>query len=146
VLGHASGSAIDAGKQFKDLGFDSLGAVELRNRLAQVSGLRISPTLVFDYPTSAAVASFLIAQAAGESRAIGTAVLESREASFRKSLASIPMTRFRDAGLIGMIEELANGNGAAAGPSPEDDVDSMDAARLIRRTMGSQLDDEKGQA
>ncbi|MGW3406930.1 SDR family NAD(P)-dependent oxidoreductase [Streptomyces zhihengii] len=130
VLGHASAASVDPERAFKDLGFDSLSAVELRNRLTRATGVRLPATVVFDHPSPAAVARHLLPGMAPG----GAAAPRSEEEEIRALLASIPVDRLRKAGLLTTLRELADGDLPA--PDAEEaeaaSFDDMDAEALIR--------------
>ncbi|MFE7135896.1 beta-ketoacyl synthase N-terminal-like domain-containing protein, partial [Streptomyces sp. NPDC057638] len=66
VLGFADPASIDTSVAFRDLGFDSLTALELRNALGVETGLRLASTVVFDYPSVEALAGFVVGELVGE--------------------------------------------------------------------------------
>ncbi|MFE6489245.1 beta-ketoacyl synthase N-terminal-like domain-containing protein, partial [Streptomyces sp. NPDC057757] len=73
VLGFAGPQDVDGGRAFRDLGVDSLSAVELRNRLNRATGLRLPATLVFDHPTPHVLSDHLLDEILGSEEPTGSA-------------------------------------------------------------------------
>ncbi|MEU6162511.1 type I polyketide synthase [Streptomyces sp. NPDC047130] len=129
ALGYADAGRIDAGRAFRDLGFDSLMAVDMRNRLQSATGRKLPPTLVFDHPTPTDLADHLLAEVLGEQAAEDTAA-RATGTTDDEPLAVIGMS-CRYAGGVDSPEELWRlvlDGVDAVGPFPEDrgwDLDNL---------------------
>ncbi|WP_309248456.1 type I polyketide synthase [Streptomyces sp. MNP-20] len=140
VLGHGGAEGIGPRQAFQDVGFDSLAAVNLRNSLHAATGLRLPATLIFDYPTPEALVGHLRTELLREP----DDGLAGREDDLRRVLASVPLARFREAGvldaLLGLAEaETGAGARATTGPPTAADaelIDAMDVAGLVQRALG----------
>ncbi|WP_139331249.1 SDR family NAD(P)-dependent oxidoreductase, partial [Mycobacterium sp. IS-1264] len=89
VLGRQNAADINPGTVFQDLGFDSLTAVELRNRLKTATGLTLSPTLIFDYPTPIVLAEHLDARLAVDATDAGQPNLMNRFNDITRELQAL---------------------------------------------------------
>ncbi|WP_431772536.1 SDR family NAD(P)-dependent oxidoreductase [Streptomyces cucumeris] len=129
VLGHDSPEEVDRKRAFKDVGFDSMIAVQLRNRLNAATGLRLPVTLVFDYPNPTSLASFLRSEVAASVPSPTDAVLAEFD-RLEASLSALPTeeTDVRDVLVSRARELLSRLSGPAQAASAEGDMASLTAA------------------
>ncbi|MEU6392296.1 type I polyketide synthase [Streptomyces sp. NPDC046939] len=137
ALGHTDISVVGAERSFRDMGFDSLTAVELRNALIKDTGLALPTTLVFDHPSPAALARHLDAELDGDGGS-GTmaAMLADLEAGFTRIMNAGPdrdartLLGARLRALLGEIE-AADADGEADDASLGDRLDGASDEELF---------------
>ncbi|MGW3406305.1 SDR family NAD(P)-dependent oxidoreductase, partial [Streptomyces zhihengii] len=122
VLGHASVDAVGERQAFKDLGFDSLTAVELRNRLTAATGLRLPATLVFDYPSPAVLTDHLLAEFFGGAESVGEPAQRTSATGSDEPLAIVGMACRLPGGVTSpeQLWDLVSGGLDGLSPFPTD--------------------------
>ncbi|MGW4272650.1 beta-ketoacyl reductase [Streptomyces seoulensis] len=149
VLGHTEPDDIVPGQAFSEMGFDSLTAVELRNKLAGLTGIHLPATLIFDYPSPTAITEHLRAELVPDAATGPVDLADVDEAGLRKALASVSLKRLEELGVLRQLLHLvaavpsAADVGAAPAASSEARqnaahlIADMDVADLIERAMGN---------
>ncbi|MGA6170674.1 SDR family NAD(P)-dependent oxidoreductase [Streptomyces sp. NPDC012600] len=142
VLGHSSPDLIRAARPFKDVGFDSLTGVELRNRLVSSTGLRLPPALVFDHPTPEALARHL-AERATAARPTGDAAVRAGLDALENLLDALPPGGVSDelaARIRDVLSRPLPGGTPATAARPTDGADDL-APELIEAASDDEMFD-----
>ncbi|WP_203823207.1 beta-ketoacyl reductase, partial [Paractinoplanes ferrugineus] len=145
-LGDSSPGAVEADRPFRELGFDSLAAVGLRQRLDRVGGLKLPSTIVFDYPTPAALAEFIdatLAELSGGTSDADTALAElDRLDGLLADLRGAADSALRSRITLRLSTVLANWKNTAAPAAPKpvdkqlDDATDDQLFDLIKNEFG----------
>ncbi|MEY9891971.1 acyl transferase domain-containing protein/acyl carrier protein [Catenulispora sp. MAP5-51] len=138
ILGYADATELPADRAFSELGFDSLSAMGLRNKLVLVTGLKLPASLVFDYPDSRTLAGYLATELIPQ-EADGEEALTDQKVS--EILGTIPLSRLRDAGLLDSLLELAGvrapRESQEAAADAGSSIDEMDSDALIAMAVAA---------
>jgi polyketide synthase 12 len=151
VLGEDDPEAIESARTFKELGFSSLGAMELRNRLNRAAGLRLPPTVVFSHPTVGDLADHVQTLVTPDEAAPVAEVLADL-ARIESAMHALPMDQADLPRITQRIEALLDRWRAARAAVPADELalavpKQLDAAAttdeifdFIDRELGRQPD------
>ncbi len=135
VLGHATPKAVDVTQEFRELGLDSLTALELRNHLSTATGLRLPATLVFDYPTPTALAEHFVTELVGDDEAPQGPSLLTELDRLEALLAAGDPDEITRAGLAlrlsQMLDTVRGSAPAAAADTADDGFESASADEVL---------------
>ncbi|WP_373175984.1 type I polyketide synthase, partial [Mycobacterium marinum] len=137
VLAHPDPATLEPDLPFKDLGIDSLSALELRNTLTRDTGASLPATLVFDHPTPSAIAQYLNIQLSGSSTISRTQ--DPEEIEIQNLIAKIPTQQLIRSGVLNILREIADSEHSSHTNKRHDNVATMNLDQLL-----TALGDQKG--
>ncbi len=137
-MGHSALETVEPKRAFRELGFDSLMAVELHNRLVSATGLGLPATLVFDYPTPISVVEHLAAELVQDG-ASGSASVEGKLAGLERALTSLGDEVERRRAMARLRAFLAGLEGEDRGSLPRQEQNGVAIVERMRTASDDEL-------